>query len=127
MQNNFLSGLKEHENKLLTTWSQLLTDSGSDDGAVEEEESKEFASLFLNALATLDGRYQDSVEFAKVEDLIVGISSSRGKRGFSPRENAQYLTTFKEAASKILSELVKDATQLYNANVQLNAILDNMT
>lgn len=46
MQNNFLGGLKEHENKLLTIWSQLLIESGSDDGAVEEEESKEFASLF---------------------------------------------------------------------------------
>lgn len=122
MQNNLLGGLKEHENKLLTIWSQILLDSGSDDGAMEEEESKEFASLFLSSLANSD----DSREFEKVEDLIIGISSSRGKRGFSPRENAQYLTSFKQASSQILSELIKDPAQLYDANLKLNSILDNL-
>lgn len=126
MQNNVLGVLKEHENKLLTIWSQILQDSGSGDGAMEEEESKEFASLFLNALAKSDEKYEDSQEFEKVQDLIVGISSSRGKRGFSPRENGQYLLSFKEASSQILSELIKDPAQLYDANLKLSAILDNM-
>ncbi|MBO9584279.1 MAG: STAS domain-containing protein [Flavobacterium sp.] len=122
MQNNVLGVLKEHENKLLTIWSQILLSNGSEDGAMEEEESKEFASLFLNALA----KSEDSKEFEKVEDLIVGIASSRGKRGFSPRENGQYLLSFKEAASQILSELIKEPAVLYDANLKLNAILDNM-
>ncbi|TDO73293.1 rsbT co-antagonist protein RsbR [Flavobacterium chryseum] len=126
MQNNFLGKLKENENKLLTIWSQLLLESGSGDGAVEEEESKEFASLFLSALAISDGKYENSNESEKVEDLIVGISSSRGKRGFSPRENAQYLVTFKEASSQILSELIVDRAELFTANLRLNAIIDNL-
>jgi len=126
MQNNVLGVLKEHENKLLTIWSQILLDSGSEDGAMEEEESKEFASLFLTALADSDGKYEDSKEFEKVQDLIVGIASSRGKRGFSPRENGQYLLSFKEAASQILSELIEDSATLYEANLKLAAILDNM-
>ncbi|WP_125723477.1 STAS domain-containing protein [Flavobacterium ustbae] len=125
MQNNLLGVLKEHENKLLAIWSQILLESGSGDGAMEEEESKEFASLFLNALAKSDDN--DTHEFEKVQDLIVGISSSRGKRGFSPRENAQYLISFKEACSKILSELITDPATLYDANLKLNAILDDMT
>ncbi len=126
MQNNLLGDLKEHENKLLTIWSQILLDSGSTDGAMEEEESKEFASLFLTALSKSDEKFENSNELEKVQDLIVGISSSRGKRGFSPRENAQYLISFKEACSKVLSELIKDPAQLYDANLKLNAILDNM-
>ncbi|MDP5199893.1 STAS domain-containing protein [Flavobacterium sp. DG2-3] len=126
MQNNLLGVLKEHENKLLTIWSQILLESGSGDGAMEEEESKEFASLFLNALAKSDEKY-DSQEFEKVQDLIVGISSSRGKRGFSPRENAQYLISFKEACSQILSDLISDSAKLYDANLKLNAIIDDMT
>ncbi|MHC0448012.1 STAS domain-containing protein [Flavobacterium sp. 3-218] len=126
MQNNLLGVLKEHENKLLTIWSQILLESGSGDGAMEEEESKEFASLFLNALAKSDEKY-DSQEFEKVQDLIVGISSSRGKRGFSPRENAQYLISFKEACSQILSDLINDPAKLYDANLKLNVIIDDMT
>ncbi len=126
MQNNVLGVLKEHENKLLTIWSQILSDSGSDDGAVEEEESKEFASLFLTALVKSDEKYENSQEFEKVQDLIVGISTSRGKRGFSPRENGQYLISFKEAAFRILAELIEEPKALYDANLKLSAILDNM-
>lgn len=123
MQNNVLGVLREHENKLLTIWSQILIDSGSGDGAVEEEESKEFASLFLNAVSNSD----ENRDFEKVEDLIVGIASSRGKRGFSPRENAQYLISFKEACSRILSEVMTEPVQLFEANTRLSAIIDNMT
>lgn len=125
MQNNLLGGLKEHENKLLTIWSQLLIEKGSTDGATEEEESKEFSSLLLNALSNTND--SESPEFQKVHDLLMGISSSRAKRGFSPRENAQYLISFKEAASQILSETETDKEKLYIANSQLNAVLDNMT
>lgn len=123
MQNNVLGVLREHENKLLTIWSQILIDSGSGDGAVEEEESKEFASLFLNAVSNSD----ENRDFEKVEDLIVGIASSRGKRGFSPRENAQYLISFKEACSRILSEVITKPVQLFEANTRLSTIIDNMT
>ena len=126
MQNNVLGVLKEHENKLLTIWSQILLESGSEDGAMEEEESKEFASFFLTALAKSDEKYEDSKEFEKVQDLIVGIASSRGKRGFSPRENGQYLISFKEAAFRILAELLTDPKALYDANFKLSAIIDNM-
>jgi len=126
MQNNLLASLKEHQNKLLTTWSQLLQANGSTDGTTEEEESKEFAALFLDALQRSNGN-TESHEFEKVHDLLIGISSSRGRRGFSPRENAQYLIAFKEAASKILSETASDSAELYNANLQLSTLLDNMT
>lgn len=122
MQNNILGVLKEHENKLLTVWAQILSDIGASDGAMEEEESKEFASVFLTAVSNEDAR-----ELEKVEDLIIGISTSRGKRGYSPRENAQYLTSFKEATSKILSELIQDPSKLYEANLKLNSVLDNLT
>ncbi|KQO23070.1 anti-anti-sigma factor [Flavobacterium sp. Leaf82] len=127
MQNNVLSSLKEHENKLLTTWSQLLLENGSTDGLTEEEESKEFTSLLLDALSTSNNYNQNSEQFEKVHDLLIGISSSRAKRGFSPRENAQYLISFKEAASQILSELESDPARLYDANLQLGTVIDNMT
>lgn len=126
MSNNVLSGLKEHENKLITIWNKLLLENGSTDGATEEEESKELTSLLLDALK-VNSDNLNSPEFEKVYDLLIGISSSRAKRGFSPRENAQYLISFKEAASQILSEIEKDAASLYNANLQLAAVLDNMT
>lgn len=126
MQNSILGSLKEHENRLLTIWSKLLLENGSTDGNTEEEESKEFASLLLDSLYNANGN-ADSEEYEKVYDLLIGISSSRAKRGFSPRENAQYLISFKEAASQILSEIEKDPAKLYDSNLQLGEVLDNMT
>ncbi|MFH7019230.1 STAS domain-containing protein [Flavobacterium sp. FlaQc-47] len=127
MQKNVLGSLKNHESELLNIWTRLLLEKGSTDGSTEEEESKEFTSLLLDALTKDNAEDLTSKGFDKVYDLMMGISSSRAKRGFSPRENAQYLISFKEAASQILSEIEKDAARLYDANLQLGALVDNMT
>ncbi len=125
MQYGLLASLKEHQNTLLTTWSQLLQANGSTEGVTEEEESKEFASLLLDALQHSNGNTK-SEEFEKVHDLLIGISISRVRRGFSIRENAQYLIAFKEAASKILLEIESDSAALYSSNLELSRLLDNM-
>lgn len=126
MQNNVLSKLKEHENRLVANWTKFLLEKGSTDGATEEEESKEFGTLLLSALQG-DTDNLNSAEFERVYDLLIGISSSRAKRGFSPRENAQYLISFKEALSEVLSEIEKDPAQLFSVNLKLSAIFDHMT
>lgn len=128
MQKNVLASLKDYEDKLNTIWTQLLVERGSTDGMTEEEESKEFTSLFLEAIK-LGGNSSNlnSYEFEKLYDLLTGISISRAKRGFSPRETGQYIISFKEAASQILSEIESDPAVLYTANLELNNVVDNLT
>lgn len=128
MQNHVLAELKQYENKLISVWTQLLQEKGSSDGATEEEESKEFTSLFLDSIR--DGGTSENLNsssFEKLYDLLAGISISRAKRGFSPRETGQYIISFKEAASSILSEIENDSSKLYAANQELNAVVDNLT
>lgn len=127
MQNQAIKDLKGRKKDLLKIWSKLLSDNGTTDGATEESESDELAALFLEALSDKSITDPHSSEFEKVHDLLVGISSSRGKRGFSPRENAQYLLSFREAISRILSEKEKDPTKLYDINLKIGNIIDNMT
>jgi rsbT co-antagonist protein RsbR len=127
MQNNVLTGLNDHESKLNSIWMQLLLERGATDGATEEEESKEFTALFLEVLN--QGGNSDNLNshaFEKLYDLLSGISISRAKRGFSPRETAQYMISFRDAASQILSEITKDPSVLFAANLELNAVLDNL-
>lgn len=127
MQNQAIKDLKGRKKDLLKIWSKLLSDSGSTDGATEESESEELATLFLDALTEKNITDPNSPEFEKVYDLLVGISISRGKRGYSPRENAQYLLSFREAISRILSEKEKDPAKLYDVNLKIGNIIDNMT
>ena len=127
MQNEAIQNLKGRKKDLLEIWSKLLSDNGATDGATEESESEELASLFLDALNDKSITNPNAAEFDKVYDLLVGISSSRGKRGFSPRENAQYLLSFRETISRILSEGEKDPAKLYDANLKIGNVIDNMT
>lgn len=126
MQNNVLTGLKEHENKLLTAWSRLMAENGLCRQCNRGGRIKRIHCL-LSRCSAACWRNVESQEFEKVHDLLIGISSSRGRRGFSPRENAQYLLTFKEVASRIVSELESDPVKLYEANLRLTTLLDNMT
>lgn len=127
MSKNILGALTQHESKLNTLWLQLLLEKGSSDGAIEEEESKEFIRLFIETLhhgAT--SRDLNSHVFDKIYDLLTGITVSRAKRGFSARETALYIISFKEAASKILSDITSDAVHLYTANLELNNLVDHL-
>ncbi|MFY0481412.1 STAS domain-containing protein [Flavobacterium sp. PLA-1-15] len=126
MQHAVFNNLKSNESELLSIWSNLLANSGATDSLTEERESKEFSTLFLEALTNEQPDGQRA-EFEKVKELLVGISSSRAKRGFSPRENAQYLLFFKEAASQLISKAEKDPIQLYNANLKLSSMVDEMS
>lgn len=127
MQNKVLQNLKNRKKDLIKIWSKILSENGTTDGATEESESEEIAVLFLDALNDKSIKNPYSPDFEKVNDLLVGISSSRGKRGFSPRENSLYILSFKEALSKILSEEEKDAEKLYDYNLRISNIVDNMS
>jgi len=126
MQNEAIQSLKGKKKELIKVWAKLLADSGSTDGVTEEAESEELVTLFLNALNDKSLSDPNSADFEQVHELLVGISGSRGKRGFSPRENAQYLLSLKEAILQIISGSEKDAAQSYDANLKLSNILDNM-
>lgn len=125
MKKNTLSTLAARKGELLEKWTSLLIENGADDGQTEEGESEEFASLFLEALQFGDFDAQ-APAFDKVKELLIGIATSRGKRGFSPRENALYLFSFKQAAFHLLSESEKDSATLFRANLHLGNLLDEM-
>jgi len=127
MQNQAIENLKNSKEDLLQIWSKILSDNGSTDGITEESESEEFTTLFLDALNDNSIADPQSYSFERVNDLLVGISSSRGKRGFSPRENAQYLISFREAVLQILSRHETDPAKLFDASSKVSSILDNMT
>jgi len=127
MQHKSIADLKKGSKELLKIWSKLLADNGSNDSATEESESEEFAELFLEALNDKSINDPNSRDFEKVHDLLVGISSSRGKRGFTPRENAQYLLSFREAISKMVSQSETDPAKLYEVNLKMGNVIDNMT
>ena len=129
MQSQAVKILKNNKKQLSELWSSKLSESGSfaNFTSNEENESGEFTDLFIQALSDNSINDPSSYEFEKVNESLVGISISRGKRGFTPKENAMYLFAFKEALLEILSSNITEPAALYEDNLRLSNIVDNMT
>lgn len=120
--------LKEKKEAILELWTakQKAEDSyfNADD---QKEDSEDFATSFLGALSDANIDDQNSKGFDKVKEALMGISISRAKRGFSPRETGTYLFSFKEALLEVLSNEVNDPAVLYAESLKISKIIDNMT
>jgi len=129
MQNQVLSILKEKKSSIFELWTKKQSNLNAFDSFSnnEENESEDFINAFFNALNESSIEDVSATEFDKVNEMLIGISISRAKRGFSPRENATYLLTFKEAVLEILSKEIEDPTILYANNLKISNIVDNMT
>jgi len=130
MQNEALRVLKENKGQILELWVEKQAAESSFDTfshSEEKDESEDFVKSFLEALNESSIEDVNAASFEKVHETLMGISISRAKRGFSPRENAMYLFSFKESLLQILSKEISDPKELYESNLKISKILDNMT
>ncbi|MFD2603476.1 STAS domain-containing protein [Flavobacterium suzhouense] len=127
MENTTVKILKENKEAILALWTekQKTEDSyfSSDD---QNEDSGDFTEAFLDALNDSNIDDKDARGFDKVHEILMGISISRAKRGFSPRETGVYLFSFKEAMLEVLSDNIADPSVLYTDSLKISKIVDNM-
>ncbi|RDI14573.1 STAS domain-containing protein [Flavobacterium sp. AG291] len=127
MEDKSVKILKEKKDAILELWvsKQMAQDSyfNADD---QKEDSEDFVSAFLSALNDTNINDQDARSFEKVHDVLMGISVSRAKRGFTPRETGVYMFTFKEALLETLSKEITDPVRLYEDSLKVSKIIDNM-
>jgi rsbT co-antagonist protein RsbR len=88
-------------------------------------ESDELITALIKALneKTLDN--VESSEFDHVVEILSGISISRAKQGFSPRETGVFIMSLKEALLEVLEEEIKDAAELYTTILKISRLFDN--
>lgn len=127
MEDNSTKILKEKKDVILELWvnKQMAQDSyfNADD---QKEDSEDFVSAFLSALSESNINDKDDRSFEKVHDVLMGISVSRAKRGFTPRETGVYMFTFKEALLETLAKDIADPQRLYEDSLKISKIIDNM-
>jgi rsbT co-antagonist protein RsbR len=127
MKNQTANILNQNKEAILELWisKQKAEDSyfNVDD---QKEDSEDFVSSFLSVLNEDNINDKDSKTFDKVYEILMGISVSRAKRGFSPRETAVYLFSFKEALLEVLSNEINDPAALYEENLKISRLIDNM-
>ena len=90
--------MREHEAHILADWTGLLAkpNRGTIGRAEGEEPARAFVRLLAEALSH-DGTGEiDGPAWARVRDMLAGLSTSRAKQGLSPSETATFIFSFKE-------------------------------
>jgi rsbT co-antagonist protein RsbR len=124
--------LQKKKKNILEDWMHLQsTDAGLREDLMSNDELREQSVEMLEALlqgfSEKDNTDLHSEAFATVQEILSGISISRARQGFSPRETGVFVFSLKEAIIKtIVTELSHDQPTLIAAMTDVSKLLDNL-
>lgn len=124
--------LQKKRGHVLEYWmTRQLADSTLRDDLMSNEELREQSNELLDSLLQSITEQNmvdpDTSELDGVKEILSGISISRAKQGFSPRETGLYVFSLKDSLIQVLSEEIKnDPATLYAASQKVNKLLDNL-
>jgi rsbT co-antagonist protein RsbR len=119
--------------QILEQWmkNQLADENLREDLMSNEElrvESEELLDALVRSLNDNNVGDAQSADFENVVEILSGISISRARQGFSPRETGAYIFSLKEALLHILQEELKtDPVQLIPIMLKLNKLIDSFS
>jgi rsbT co-antagonist protein RsbR len=132
MQSDTVRILQNQRNDILEKWiaqqieEDTLREGQSGDGDIRGQ-SEEFLDALLESLR---GQSLDNLSAATLEpasDQLAGISITRARQGFSPRETAQYVFSLKEAVLNTLQREIQDPVLLYAQSQKVSRLMDSLT
>ena len=132
MKSDITKLLQRRKDQILEDWMNLqLADEGLREDLISNEELREQSQELLDILLKVirEDNIEDihSSDFEPVIEIISGISISRARQGFSPRETGIYVFSLKEALLKTLQNELKDNPQeLVNAALRMYRLLDSI-
>jgi rsbT co-antagonist protein RsbR len=123
---------KKQKNAILERWmNNQLADEGLRDDLMSNEdlraESEELISALINALNEKNLVDSDSQDFYAVAEMLGGITISRAKQGYSPREIGLFIFSLKEALLQTLQVEVKDPKTMVDASLAISRLIDSFT
>ncbi|TCZ71810.1 STAS domain-containing protein [Flaviaesturariibacter aridisoli] len=122
--------LQKKRKQIFETWinSQLADVSLREDLMSNEdlrEQSTELLDTLLNTLSDRNLTQADSSDFEPVHEILAGISVSRARQGFTPRETGVFVFSLKEALLSTLQTEFKDQPEvLVDALMKVNRLMD---
>ena len=121
--------LREHEAHILADWVASLAKTsrvGLDRGEVEEQ-ARAFVGLLAEAMSRDGGGEIESPAWAKVREMLAGLSDSRARQGRSPSETATFILSFKQPLfARLREEYRGDAEALVRELWTATLLLDKL-
>ena len=124
--------LKKNQTALLESWMKIqLTDDGLRDDLMSNEdlrvESEELVAALVNAIKESNLDNAESADFDYVLEILGGISISRARQGFSPKETGLFVLSLKDAVLDLLEKEVKDPKDLYTLSIRVGRLFDQFS
>jgi rsbT co-antagonist protein RsbR len=132
MSVNITQALKNKKAEILELWMKnQLTDVGLRDDLISNEDlriqSAELIAALVNNLNDQNINNAESADFDQLIEILGGISISRARQGFSPRETGNFLLSLKEALLEILKKESNDINELFEESLKLSRLMDSFT
>ncbi|MEX1241689.1 MAG: STAS domain-containing protein [Cyclobacteriaceae bacterium] len=130
--NDSIKILQRERKNVLELWlNNLLTDPNLREDLMSNgdlrNQSEELLNSFIDSLNDESIEDSQSNAFDSVNEILSGISISRAKQGFSPRETGTYIFSLKGALLQVLQQEIKDKSSLYAQNLKITLIMDSFT
>ena len=129
-KNESIGVLQNKRRKILDSWMEFqMSDDGLRQDLMSNDDLRAQSEELLYSL--LDNLNEESIDdpkssgFNAVVDILSGISVSRAKRGYSPRETGIYIFSLKDALLKTLNQNIKDPVELYTQSMKISKIVDS--
>jgi rsbT co-antagonist protein RsbR len=132
MQSDIPKLLQKKRKQILEDWiKNQLADSGLREDLISNDElrqqSEELLDVLLKSLSAVSIENFQSSELEPVYEILSGISISRARQGFSPRETAAFVFSLKNALYQSLATELKDKpAELVEHAYKVNQLLDNL-
>lgn len=129
---NITSILKNKKTDILELWMKnQLSNPGLADDLISNQDlrsqSKELVNALVNSLNENNIENSSSSDFDQVIEILGGISISRARQGFSPRETGFFILSLKETLLEILNQEISDVKELFMQSLRLSRLMDNFT
>jgi len=124
---------RNKKNEILEIWmkNQLSNTILREDLMSNEElreQSEELVETLVNSLTAENISDVESADFDEVVEILSGISISRARQGFSPRETGAFVLSLKHALIEVLErELKSDIANLYEESLKVNKLIDSFS
>ncbi|HEY0667769.1 MAG TPA: STAS domain-containing protein [Sphingobacteriaceae bacterium] len=130
MESNIPKLLQKKRKIIIELWiKNQLSESGLREDLISNEEirqqSEELVDSFVTSLTQGNINDVNSSDFDAVIEILSGISITRARQGFSPRETGSFIFGLKEALLQLLQQEIKDDQEaLFQATIKINRLID---
>lgn len=123
--------LQKRKKQILEQWmTNQLADEGLRDDLMSNEElrgqSEELLDVLVQTVNDRNITELESADFDPVIEILSGISITRARQGFSPRETGVYVFGLKDALLQVLQDEIKnDPAALYVLSMKVSKLIDS--